>query len=462
MWVSVVVSDEGGLPETLVDGVTGWAVPRDPRPASKRFVSLLDENTRRAMGEAAATHGRGYDWRYAIHDLENEIARAANGRECLMSGTQATRLMVISPSLEDGGVESYLRTLVAGARERAYGVTVAIPFAPELVSLRRDLEQAGAATIPLAYRWRQPSNSREAARQTLSELLAAGVGMIRAGGTPVLIMLPHPDMAPGIVLAAALLRRRAVVVVHLVPPDVAFTRTRRIIYTGARMTGQRWICVSQNNAEVLTDAMAWPPGAVTTVYNGVPASARPSDHERAEAASALRISLGLPDRARVILAVGRLNVQKGHDLILEGMADVLRSVPDAHWVWAGDGPEREALLERARGLGLDQKITLLGHVEAVTELMVGSDVLVFPSRYEGLGLAVLEAQMAGLPVIVSDAGPLPEIVRAGIDGLVVPSGDATALAVATVEVLTQPEGSRERASAAGDRVRARVRGRVDD
>ena len=90
----------------------------------------------------------------------------------------------------------------------------------------------------------------------------------------------------------------------------------------------------------------------------------------------------------------------------------------------------------------------------VAELLLASDLFVFPSRYEGLGIAVLEAHMAELPVIVSDAGPLPEIVRDAVDGLVVAEGDAAALAAATSWALANPQRMREMAASGRERVAA--------
>jgi glycosyltransferase involved in cell wall biosynthesis len=267
-------------------------------------------------------------------------------------------------------------------------------------------------------------------------------------------MLPHPDQAPGIVLATALRRRRSIVVVHLVPPDIKFSRLRRALYSLARRTGQQWICVSQDNASLLAKALAWPIGAVGTVYNGVPAFPAPTAEQRDQAGRSLRQRLGLDEDAPILLSVGRLNVQKGLDLVLDAMPSVLADVPQAQWVWAGDGPERDSRLRRARELGVEDHLTLIGRVDWVRELMLGSDLLLFPSRYEGFALTVLESQMAGLPVIVSNTGSLPEMVRPEVDGVVVPPADPAALAVATVAALLHPELGRERAMTAGHRVRS--------
>ena len=127
---------------------------------------------------------------------------------------------------------------------------------------------------------------------------------------------------------------------------------------------------------------------------------------------------------------------------------------DTWWVWAGDGPERDALARGAAEAGVSDRVRMLGHLSDVTELMLASDLLVFPSRYEGLGIAVLEAHMAELPVVASDAGPLPEIVRDGVDGLIVPVEDADALAEATSWALSNPERMGAMAAAGQRRIAA--------
>jgi glycosyltransferase involved in cell wall biosynthesis len=363
-------------------------------------------------------------------------------------------VLLIAPSREEGGVEAYLRVLAAGMIDRGFAVGTCLPDGLPLDSLKVDLRRVGATVSRLPYVWRQPLGARQVAVQIGREFIGTAICLLRVRSEAVFTMLPHPDQAPGVVLATALRRRRSIVVVHLVPPDIRFSRLRRALYSLARRTGQQWVCVSRDNAALLTEALAWPVGAVGIVYNGVPTFPASTAEQRAQVGRSLRERLGLPDDAPIVLSVGRLNVQKGLDLVLEAMPSVLAEVPQAQWVWAGDGPERDSLLSRATELGVEKHLTLLGRVDWVRELMLGSDVLLFPSRYEGFALTVLEAQMAGLPVIVSNTGSLPEMVRPEVDGVVVPPADPVALASATVEALRHPEVGRDRAMTAGHRVRS--------
>jgi glycosyltransferase involved in cell wall biosynthesis len=95
---------------------------------------------------------------------------------------------------------------------------------------------------------------------------------------------------------------------------------------------------------------------------------------------------------------------------------------------------------------------MLGQRSDVTRLLQAADLFIFPSRYEGFAFAVLEAHVAELPVIVSDGGPLPEVVTDREDGLIVPVGDAGALAEATVWALSHPAEMAAMAAAGRRRV----------
>jgi glycosyltransferase involved in cell wall biosynthesis len=153
----------------------------------------------------------------------------------------------------------------------------------------------------------------------------------------------------------------------------------------------------------------------------------------------------VPAGARVLLAVTRLSRQKGVDVAIRA----LPSLPaDTVLVALGEGPERAALERLARELGVERRVFLPGRVPDVAAWLRRAAVLVHPARWEGFGLAVLEAMLAGLPVVASRVSSLPELVLDGETGLLVPADDAGALATATTHALEQPglgAAGRERA-----------------
>ena len=139
-----------------------------------------------------------------------------------------------------------------------------------------------------------------------------------------------------------------------------------------------------------------------------------------------------------ILSVGRLDEQKGHLVLVEAFARVRQERPEATLVIAGDGPLRDAMTARARALGVGDALTLVGTVVDTAPLLAGSDVFCFPSLWEPQGLALLEAQAAGVPVVASGVDGIFETVRSGETGVLVPPGDPAALARALVELAADP------------------------
>jgi glycosyltransferase involved in cell wall biosynthesis len=133
--------------------------------------------------------------------------------------------------------------------------------------------------------------------------------------------------------------------------------------------------------------------------------------------------------ARVLLCVCRLEPQKGVDVAIEA----LEHIPDAHLVVLGEGPQR-AELERLAG----PRAHLLGRVPDVAAWLRRAELLVHPVRWEGFGLALLEAMLASLPVVGTRVSSIPEIVVDGETGLLVPPDDPVALAAAVNRVLVQP------------------------
>jgi glycosyltransferase involved in cell wall biosynthesis len=141
----------------------------------------------------------------------------------------------------------------------------------------------------------------------------------------------------------------------------------------------------------------------------------------------------LPPNVPVLLAVCRLEPQKGVDVAIRALTEI----PEAHLVVLGEGPQR-AELERLA----DERVHLPGRVPDVGAWLRRADVLVHPVRWEGFGLAVLEAMLAGLPVVASSVSSMPELV--GDAGVLVPPNDPAALAAAVNALLADPRDYGER------------------
>jgi len=144
----------------------------------------------------------------------------------------------------------------------------------------------------------------------------------------------------------------------------------------------------------------------------------------------------VPDGARVLLAVARLTNQKGIDLAIRALAGL---PDDTVLVVLGDGPERAALVRLARELGLEHRVFLLGRVPDVGSWLGRATLLVHPARWEGFGLAVLEAMLAGLPVVATNVSALPELIVDGRSGVLVPPDSPEALARGIALALETPQ-----------------------
>lgn len=133
--------------------------------------------------------------------------------------------------------------------------------------------------------------------------------------------------------------------------------------------------------------------------------------------ASVRRSLGLPESAFVMGHVGRFVSEKNHCFLIEIAAEVCRRVPEAHLLLVGDGPLRPAMEEKLAALGFSKRVIFTGIRQDVPRLLQGGmDIFLFPSLYEGLGIAAVEAQVSGLPCLIADTisqevEVIPELVH---------------------------------------------------
>lgn len=153
-----------------------------------------------------------------------------------------------------------------------------------------------------------------------------------------------------------------------------------------------------------------------------------------------------------VLSVGHLSPEKGHRVLLEAWPSILKRVPEARLLIAGEGPEWNELLKLIHDLDLACSVRLLGFREPIGDLLANADVFVMPSLEEGLGSAALEAMWMSLPVVASRAGGLTEAVVDGRTGLLVPPGESGPLAEAVVRLLE----NREERARMGEAARVRA------
>lgn len=156
----------------------------------------------------------------------------------------------------------------------------------------------------------------------------------------------------------------------------------------------------------------------------------------------------------VVVFTGRLIKAKGLLELLEAWPLLLREVPRAHLLLVGDGTDREALRARARALGVAERVHLAGWVEDVVPFLWAADAFALPSHTEGMPNGLLEAMATGLPCVATSVGAVPDVLRDGGAGPLVPPRDPRALAPALVAVLEGEAAARRLGAAARARVEA--------
>jgi glycosyltransferase involved in cell wall biosynthesis len=166
---------------------------------------------------------------------------------------------------------------------------------------------------------------------------------------------------------------------------------------------------------------------------------------------------------RAVVSVGRLDPQKDFPTLLKAWKTVSSRFPTLVLSIAGDGPERERLKRLCKSLSL-KRVEFLGFVDDVPGLLKTATLYIQSSAWEGFGLAVAEAMACALPVVVTDADSLPEIVTHGRTGLVAPKSDPEALAAAMIDLLNDPQRAAKLGAAAREEAMGRfsVDRMVDD
>ena len=193
------------------------------------------------------------------------------------------------------------------------------------------------------------------------------------------------------------------------------------------------VTVSRHVENYLVEAGV-PREGITTVPTGIDFGR----YSRSTVAGNLREELGLPADALLVGTVAILRAKKGHAEILDAAPEVLRRFPDAHFVFAGDGPQTDNLKARIAAEGLTGKVHLLGLRRDVTNVLASLDVFVLPTHQEALGTAFIEAGAMGLPAVATRVDGVPEVVQDGTTGLLVPAQDGKALIEPICRLLADP------------------------
>ena len=171
----------------------------------------------------------------------------------------------------------------------------------------------------------------------------------------------------------------------------------------------------------------------------------------------LTVTNRLPAGRQVILALGRLDPSKGFDLLLDAFARIAPRHPTWDLAIVGEGPQRDALLDQAHALGIDERAHFPGHVGNVQDWYERADLFVLSSRFEGFPNALLEAMACGCPAVSFDCDTGPrELIDDGVNGTLVPPGEGAAGLAAAIDRLIGDPQRRHAFGLCADQIRQRL------
>jgi glycosyltransferase involved in cell wall biosynthesis len=333
--------------------------------------------------------------------------------------TGPIRLLLVVDSLEVGGAERQVVDLAVALRRKGYRVVVACSIAGDLSAA---LEEAGIPIRPLL---------RRLVKRRLSPAYAWRLRRLLLGSER--FDLVHAHIYASAIAAAIATSGTGIPLVITEHTEASWQTWRarwasRWVYRRA----ERMIAVSTPIRRRLIERDGVHPDLITIVPNAVVSAPEARSEEP---------PTGLRERP-LVGVVARLQPEKGVANFLKAAVRVAPQFPEAHFVIAGDGPLRQELVALAEDLGLRDRVHFLGFRSDASALMGSLDVLVVPSLTEGSPLVTLEAMAAGVPVVASAVGGIPDQVRHGKEGLLVPPGDTGAMGDAIVALLRDPARAR--------------------
>jgi glycogen synthase len=230
-------------------------------------------------------------------------------------------------------------------------------------------------------------------------------------------------------------------------------QAQRVHVAEWQLTYEAWrvICCTRYMASEVDRYFQTPLDKVDIIPNGVDPA--PFQALEGKDLSAFRAQWAWPED-KIVLHVGRIVQEKGVEVLVRSVPLVLEEMPEARFIIAGTGPELERLRALVEELGISKRVSFPGFIsdEDRDRLYKVADCAVFPSLYEPFGIVALEAMAAKTPVVVSEVGGLPEVVRHAETGITVYPGDPQSCAWGIVHTLRYPEWTRQRVTNAYDEV----------
>lgn len=351
--------------------------------------------------------------------------------------TAKARVLLLITELNVGGAERIVEQLATRLSRDRYALQVACLYDPHPVGV--DIRAAGISVVDLEMRnkadLRAPLRLLRLLRHQEIQILHAhlfhanllGATVGKLAGVPAIIATRHNVNIGG--------------------------SHREQVYRWSSRLCDAVVAISAEVQRVQLQRSRTPSSRVTLIPNGVQVDTFVDADQRA--VDALADEWHIAPHTPVIGTLARLHEQKGHVYLLDAVARLRRELPTIKVLVVGDGALRRPLEAQSQDLGLSDAVIFTGTRREVPEILALLDVFVLPSLWEGLPIALLEAMAAGLPVVATPVGGVPEVVVDGATGLLVPPRDPEALANAILALLRQPDLRCRMGSAGQARVRER-------
>lgn len=330
-------------------------------------------------------------------------------------------ILHITNQLDIGGITSYVLTLGAGLKNKGHNVYVA-SSGGEL--LHKFIEQ-GIILIPVPIKTKS-----EVSPKVFLSLIKLVIA-VKQNNIEIIHSHSRTTQVVGCLLA------RICGVAHVSTCHGFFKKrfSRRLF----PCWGRKVIAISRQVKEHLMEDFNVKEDDIRVVHNGIDTARFTTQNvNRRQLREKFRFSEG-----PVIGIVARLSDVKGHIYLIEAMKHVLDKVPAAQLAIVGEGRMKEELCDRVRQLKLEKNILFIPSVADTKDMLSAMDLFVMPSLKEGLGLALMEAMAAGLPVIGSDVGGIKSLIQHQVTGLLVKPSDVEGLSSAIVEILQDSKKAAE-------------------
>jgi len=229
------------------------------------------------------------------------------------------------------------------------------------------------------------------------------------------------------------------------------SRKLRILGRFAAKRAQIFYCLTQDMADHVVASRITTRDKIRLIHNGIDFSAYTTGHDTRP----IRDALNIPHDAPVIGTIGRLTEIKRQDVLLRAFAIVREKFTSAHLLLIGDGELRSDLQSLASQLDIADRVHFAGYQQQTAPYMQAMNLFALTSRSEGMPQSILEAAVAGIPVIASNVGGIPEVIHHDRTGLLFPVADHAALARHLLDLLNDPNRARTLASSAQHFVESR-------